>query len=218
MLPAPLILSADLRPGAPCGGIDDPRILQILTNAEVIAVNQDEAALPMRPVRRCGRPQRNDTTRRHTFVHSFAQPVALACIACMHKGDMREWRVVRRMRGLEVWRKSLAAPGSVAITFFHRNDTAAGTHMAEPAPSPPPPHLGSPIAGTPLALVPCGEAVAFNVLDVGPITLRANDSFCVGQASWRPPTPPLPTVAVGTSRVAVTWMLCDHTLIAQGSL
>jgi hypothetical protein len=51
-LPAPLILSADLRPGAASGGIDDKEIMDILTNAEVIAVNQDEAALPMVAVRK----------------------------------------------------------------------------------------------------------------------------------------------------------------------
>ena len=48
-LPGPLILSADLRPAAPSGGID-AEALETLTNPEVIAVNQDEAALPMRPV------------------------------------------------------------------------------------------------------------------------------------------------------------------------
>lgn len=53
-LPAPLILSADLRPGASCGGIDDPEIMAILTNKEVIAVNQDFAAKPMLPITRVG--------------------------------------------------------------------------------------------------------------------------------------------------------------------
>lgn len=43
-LPAPLILSADLRAGF--GGLDAPT-LATLTNQEVIAVNQDPAALPM---------------------------------------------------------------------------------------------------------------------------------------------------------------------------
>jgi len=51
-LPAPLILSADLRPGAASGGIDDPEILAILSNEEIIAINQDAAARPMLPVRR----------------------------------------------------------------------------------------------------------------------------------------------------------------------
>ena len=50
-LPGPLILSADLRPGATCGGID-AEALETLTNKEVIAVNQDLRALPMRPVRK----------------------------------------------------------------------------------------------------------------------------------------------------------------------
>ena len=50
-LPGPLILSADLRPGAPCGGIDAASF-ETLTNAEVIAVNQDQLALPMSPVSR----------------------------------------------------------------------------------------------------------------------------------------------------------------------
>ena len=53
-LPGPLILSADLRPGASCGGIDDPEVMKILTNREVIAVNQDQGAMPMQPVRRMG--------------------------------------------------------------------------------------------------------------------------------------------------------------------
>lgn len=44
MLPAPLILSADLRAGF--GGID-AATLATLTNKEVIAINQDQAALPM---------------------------------------------------------------------------------------------------------------------------------------------------------------------------
>jgi alpha-galactosidase len=48
-LPGPLILSADLRPGAPCGGID-AAALETLTNAEVIAINQDARAAPMRPI------------------------------------------------------------------------------------------------------------------------------------------------------------------------
>eukprot|EP00756_Hemistasia_phaeocysticola_P014514 Hpha_TRINITY_DN15341_c2_g3::TRINITY_DN15341_c2_g3_i1::g.91006::m.91006/K07407/E3.2.1.22B, galA, rafA; alpha-galactosidase len=51
-LPGPLILSADLRPGASSGGIDDAYTLATLTNTEVIAVNQDPRALPMRPVTR----------------------------------------------------------------------------------------------------------------------------------------------------------------------
>lgn len=46
-LPGPLILSADLRAGAACGGIDKAA-LATLTNAEVIAVNQDALAAPMR--------------------------------------------------------------------------------------------------------------------------------------------------------------------------
>lgn len=45
-LPAPLILSADLRPGAASGGID-AEALATLTNPEVLAVNQDAAVLPM---------------------------------------------------------------------------------------------------------------------------------------------------------------------------
>lgn len=49
-LPGPLILSADLRPGADSGGIDDQEIMDILTNEEVIAVNQDLAAQPVRPI------------------------------------------------------------------------------------------------------------------------------------------------------------------------
>jgi hypothetical protein len=48
-LPGPLILSADLRPGAACGGID-AAALETLTNAEVISINQDARAAPMRPV------------------------------------------------------------------------------------------------------------------------------------------------------------------------
>lgn len=48
-LPGPLILSADLRPGAKCGGID-AEVLEILTNKEVIDINQDPRAAPMRPV------------------------------------------------------------------------------------------------------------------------------------------------------------------------
>eukprot|EP00041_Stephanoeca_diplocostata_P017026 m.338804 g.338804 ORF g.338804 m.338804 type:complete len:572 (-) comp20567_c0_seq8:94-1809(-) len=48
-LPGPLILSADLRPGAACGGIDADA-LATLTNKEIIAVNQDPLALPMAPV------------------------------------------------------------------------------------------------------------------------------------------------------------------------
>ena len=51
-LPAPLILSADLRPGAASGGIDDKEIMDILTHTEVIAVNQDERAAPMVAVRK----------------------------------------------------------------------------------------------------------------------------------------------------------------------
>lgn len=53
-LPAPLILSADLRPGAASGGIDSKEIMSILTNTDVIAVNQDALALPMLPIRRSG--------------------------------------------------------------------------------------------------------------------------------------------------------------------
>ena len=48
-LPGPLILSADLRPGAACGGIDAAS-LETLTNADVIAVNQAVLALPVSPV------------------------------------------------------------------------------------------------------------------------------------------------------------------------
>lgn len=44
-LPTGLILSADLRTG-----IDDPDILATLTNAEVIAINQDDLVAPMRPL------------------------------------------------------------------------------------------------------------------------------------------------------------------------
>ena len=51
-LPAPLILSADLRPGAASGGIDDQAIMDILTNVEVIMINQDAAAQPMVAVRK----------------------------------------------------------------------------------------------------------------------------------------------------------------------
>lgn len=49
-LPGPLILSADLRPGAACGGIDDAFTMETLTNPEVISVNQDPLVRPMRPV------------------------------------------------------------------------------------------------------------------------------------------------------------------------
>jgi len=42
--------SADLRPGADSGGVDDPVTISTLTNPEVIAVNQDELASPMRPI------------------------------------------------------------------------------------------------------------------------------------------------------------------------
>ena len=38
------------RPGADSGGIDDQEIMDILTNEEVIAVNQDLAAQPVRPI------------------------------------------------------------------------------------------------------------------------------------------------------------------------
>ena len=48
-LPTNLILSADLRPGAASGGIDADA-LATLTNAEVIAVNQDALAAPLRIV------------------------------------------------------------------------------------------------------------------------------------------------------------------------
>merc|ERR1719231_2147192 len=51
-LPGPLILSADLRQGAPSGGIYDAYTMATLKNTEVIAVNQDPAAKPMRPIRR----------------------------------------------------------------------------------------------------------------------------------------------------------------------
>ena len=51
-LPGPLVLSADLRPNASCGGISDASILDILTNPEVIAINQDDAVQPMRPIMR----------------------------------------------------------------------------------------------------------------------------------------------------------------------
>lgn len=51
-LPGPLILSADLRSNVPCGGIGDEFILRTLTNPEVIAVNQDAAVQPMRPITR----------------------------------------------------------------------------------------------------------------------------------------------------------------------
>ena len=46
-LPTALILSADVRAGAPSGGVD-AEALATLTNAEVIAVNQDALAAPMR--------------------------------------------------------------------------------------------------------------------------------------------------------------------------
>jgi alpha-galactosidase len=49
-LPAPLILSADLRDGF--GGIDGPA-LATLTNREVIAINQDPAALPLQLISNC---------------------------------------------------------------------------------------------------------------------------------------------------------------------
>ena len=48
-LPTTLTLSADLRPGAASGGIDD-EALATLTNAEVLAINQDDLAAPMRCV------------------------------------------------------------------------------------------------------------------------------------------------------------------------
>ena len=48
-LPTALILSADVRAGAPDGGVD-AEALATLTNAEVIAVNQDALAAPMRCV------------------------------------------------------------------------------------------------------------------------------------------------------------------------
>lgn len=50
-LPGPLMLSADLRPGR--GGLDAD-VLGILTNREVIAVNQDPLGAPMAPVWRAG--------------------------------------------------------------------------------------------------------------------------------------------------------------------
>lgn len=48
-LPTNLILSADLRPGAASGGIDADA-LATLTNAEVVAINQDALARPLRIV------------------------------------------------------------------------------------------------------------------------------------------------------------------------
>jgi hypothetical protein len=48
-LPTALILSADVRAGAPSGGVD-AEALATLTNAEVRAVNQDALAAPMRCV------------------------------------------------------------------------------------------------------------------------------------------------------------------------
>lgn len=54
-LPAPLILSADLRKASfDSGGGLDANVVKILTNKDVIAVNQDEAAQPMLPIRRQG--------------------------------------------------------------------------------------------------------------------------------------------------------------------
>ena len=54
-LPAPLMLSADVRPAATaaggCGGVDADA-LATLANPEVIAVNQDPRGLPMKAVRR----------------------------------------------------------------------------------------------------------------------------------------------------------------------
>ena len=56
-LPAPLMLSADVRANATgaggCGGVD-AEALETLTNAEVIAVNQDDLAQPMSAVKRSG--------------------------------------------------------------------------------------------------------------------------------------------------------------------
>jgi hypothetical protein len=69
-LPAPLILSADLRPGAPSGGVNDPEIIAILTNVEVIAINQDAAAQPMRPIRRAKGKRYARVTHLRVFVHA----------------------------------------------------------------------------------------------------------------------------------------------------
>ena len=55
-LSGPLILSADLRPGAASGGID-AAALETLTNKEVIAVNQDPKAAPLVPVFRGNGPE-----------------------------------------------------------------------------------------------------------------------------------------------------------------
>lgn len=80
-LPGPLILSADLRPNAGCGGIDSVA-LQTLTNPEVIAVR---VITPVgRPIgfvsysvfARTGQPRRRGTTDAANFSSSWAGGVA----------------------------------------------------------------------------------------------------------------------------------------------
>jgi len=75
MLPTTLVLSADVRAGK--GGLD-AYTLATLTNTEVIAINQDEAALPMAPV--------FNSSGMQVWRRQLSAPNALA-VVLFHRGN-----------------------------------------------------------------------------------------------------------------------------------
>jgi hypothetical protein len=92
VLPAPLILSADLRKGR--GGLPAD-VMEILTNKEVISVNQDWLVQPIQPVRRWAEGDGAEVWKKP--IHNPAKAAGAAGAA--------------------------GAGGSLAIVLFHRNST-----------------------------------------------------------------------------------------------
>ena len=79
-LPTHLILSADLRPGAASGGIDADA-LATLTNLEVLGVNQDPAAQPMRLV-----SNSSDGGAAQVWRKPLAAPTGAFAVVFFHRG------------------------------------------------------------------------------------------------------------------------------------
>ena len=153
-LPAPLILSADLRPGAPCGGIDDPAIMEILTNAEVIAINQDEAAFPMTAVRRAEEERCvPNPTCTSTAVLSLSLSLCILAPACTYlthllsQDDDEEDRkeILADRARVSLNRLGLASPLLLLLLFGFREQLFtlstllfAGASSPQPKPTPKP--------------------------------------------------------------------------------
>lgn len=179
-LPGPLILSAELRPNKPWGGVD-PDILAILTNKEVIAINQDTLAAPMRPISRLDGAE------------VWKKPLASGAAAII--------LFYRNTTGQQYGQAGAGSTKPEAGEEYHAVDEP-GSKYYKPSPStsslPLLVSVGTPVpAGTMLSKVMCNAGgLSFDVpVETGAVVYRDDKTLCLGAVGTckcsNPPSPKL---------------------------